>query len=78
MRSAGQPPRSQRLSYQHNDERRAVDGPLQRDVYDTIVDLHHAMEEPAALKGIHLELDSSGKRLVFRKQLPDVTHESET
>jgi hypothetical protein len=77
LRSAEKSPRSLRLSYRHNDERWAVDGPLQRDVYSTVAELHDATAEPAVSKGLDLELGDGGNCLVVRKRPPDVITEVE-
>ena len=70
--SADQLQRSLRLSYQHNDARRNVDGPLQRDVYATVGHLHDAMEGPAAESGVTVELVEGGNCLIIRRQCLEV------
>lgn len=73
QRSAVDRPVSLRLSYQHNDARLAIDGPVQRDVYASIAELHEAMTAPAAVLGMYLHLvDDDGECLMIKKWLPDV------
>ncbi len=61
-----------RLSYQHNDVRRGVDGPLRRDVYASVMDLHEAMQVPAAARGLQLQLVDEDECLLIRKWQPDL------
>ena len=60
-----------RLSYQHNDVRRGVDGPLQRDVYASVTDLHEALQVPAAARGLELHLVDEDECLLIQKWQPD-------
>jgi len=65
-------PKPLRLSYQHNDVRRGVDGPLHRDVYESVADLHNAMQVPAAAQGLELDLIDDNECLLIRKWPPDL------
>lgn len=71
-RSAPGRPVSLRLSYQHNDARLAIDGPVQRDAYGSVAELHQAMGVTEAARGLDLHLVDHGECLIIRKWLPDV------
>ena len=60
-------PKSLRLSYQHNDMRRGVDGLLHRDVYESVAEFYEAMQTPAAARGLELQLIDEDECLLIRK-----------
>ena len=65
-------PKPLRLSYQHNDVRHGVDGPLHRDVYASVAGLHDAMQAQAAARGLDLQLVDDDECLVIRKWQADL------